>query len=171
MKEVNRARRWTLAGGAAAVAAASALALSRSAHAMGGPGMRHGMGPWGHGFGGDPETAGRRIEAMVAWMLADIDATPEQKAKIAAIIKRSTTDLAPLRKQHMEARKQSVALLGAPTIDRAKLETLRVQQLQLGDTTSRLMLQAFVDGAEVLTPEQRAKLATKWRQRRQPRQT
>ncbi len=173
----SRTRRWTLAGIAAASTAAvvGGLAVHRHANAMGGPGMHgHGMGggfgPWGHqGFGADPETANRRIEAMVSWMLADIDATAEQKAKIAAIVKKTSGELLPMRKQHMEARRQSIALLSAATIDRAKLEKLRAEQLQLGESTSKLLLQSMIEGAEVLTPEQRTKIAAKWQRPVSPR--
>ena len=172
----NQTRRWTLAGIAAASTAAvvGGLALHRPANAMGGPGMHghggRGFGPWGHeGFGADPETANRRIEAMVSWMLADVDATAEQKARIAAIVKKASGEMMPMRKRHMEARKQSIALLSAATIDRAKLETLRAEQLQLGETTSKLMLQSMIEGAEVLTPEQRVKIAAKWQRPMPPR--
>ena len=56
-------------------------------------------------------------------------------------------------------------LLTAPTIDRAQLEALRVQQSQMRETVSRRMLQAMADAAEVLTPEQRAKVAERMQRR------
>jgi len=113
----------------------------------------------------DPEAMGKRLDAMVAFALADIDATADQKTRISVIAKQAATDLAPLRKMHMEARQKSMALLTQPTIDRAQLEALRVQQMQLGDTVSRRMLQAIADAAEVLNADQRAKLAQKWQSR------
>ena len=76
----------------------------------------------------------------------------EQRDRIAAIMKAAANDLQASRKQHMQARRQSMQLLTAPTIDRAQLEKLRVEQMQLGDATSRRMLQAMMDSAEVLTP-------------------
>jgi Spy/CpxP family protein refolding chaperone len=103
---------------------------------------------------------------MVQWMLADIDATDDQRNRIATILKGAANDLAPLRKQHMEARRATMQLLAAPTIDRAQIEAIRVQQLQLADTATRRMTQAMTDSAEVLNGDQRAKLIAKWQQRR-----
>jgi Spy/CpxP family protein refolding chaperone len=117
----------------------------------------------------DPAAMSRRLDAMVGWVLADIDATQEQRDKIGAIAKAAAADLAPLRQQHIDARRQSIELLKQPTIDRAALEQLRAQQLQLGDTASRRMVQALADAAEVLTPDQRAKLIERWESRRHHR--
>ena len=49
--------------------------------------------------------------------------------------------------------------------DTSQLETLRSEQMQLGDSVSRRMLQAMIDSAEVLTPEQRSKAAERWQKR------
>jgi periplasmic protein CpxP/Spy len=165
-------RRWTLIGAAvAAVAGLGAFAAHR--HAVAAPmGFGHGHGPHGwHGGMGDmdPATMAKRIDAMVAFMLADIDATPEQRERIGAVLKAASNDLQASRKQHMQARRQSLELLAAPTIDRARLEQLRIEQMQLADTTSRRMLQAMLDSAEVLNVEQRAKLVERWQRRMPPR--
>ena len=171
----RRLRRWTLLGlGATALAAVGALATQRHAYAhpmgFGGPGP--GFGGWHGGMGGmadmDPAAMSRRIEAMVAFSLADIDATPEQRERIAAIMKSAATDLQSSRTQHMQARRRSMELLAAAKIDRAQLEKLRTEQMQLGDAASRRMLQAMMDAAEVLTPEQRTKLAERWQRRMPP---
>ena len=116
----------------------------------------------------DPAAQARRIEAMVAFALADVDATVEQRDRIGAIMKAAANDLQASRKLHMQARRQSMQLLTASTIDRAQLEKLRVEQMQLGDSTSRRLLQAMMDSAEVLTPEQRAKVAERWQKRTPP---
>jgi Spy/CpxP family protein refolding chaperone len=83
-------------------------------------------------------------------------------------MKGAANDLASIRGQARDLRRKSMDLLAAPTIDRAQIENLRLQQLQIHETVSRRMTQAFTDAAEVLTPEQRAKLAEK-RQRRDRR--
>jgi len=150
-------RRWTIAGIAAASIALAGAALSWHGHARAfGPGHGPMHGGWEQM---DPETMGKRIEAMTAYRLADIDATAEQKSRITAIMKGAANDLASLRGQGRELRRKSMQLLAAATIDRAQLEALRVQQMQLHETVSRRMLQALTHSAEVLTPEQRAKLA------------
>ena len=157
-------RRWSVAGIAAGAIAIAGAALSWHGHARA-------FGPGPHRLGGweqvDPEAMGRRIEAMTAFRLADIDATPEQKGRIAGVMKAAAQDLAPLREQGRELRRQMAQLLAAPTIDRGRLEALRGQQMQLRETASRRMLQARADAAEMLTPEQRARLAER-RLRRGP---
>jgi Spy/CpxP family protein refolding chaperone len=162
-----RGRRWAIAGLAAGITAAAG-AFAMQAHAHGGP---MGFGPPGGFHGGmdamDPAALGKRIDAMVAFRLADIDATPEQRERIAGIVKAAAADLRTIREQHMKARRQSLALFAAPTIDRAALEKLRIEQVQLGDSASRRMLQAMMDSADALNADQRAKLIERW-QRRMP---
>jgi periplasmic protein CpxP/Spy len=170
--EPRTGRRRALAGLAAvSVAALGAASMQREAHAgpMGfghhGPGGWHGgMGPMGPM---DPATMGKRIEAMVAFMLADIDVTPEQRERIVAIAKGVATDMESSREQHIKLRRESLQLFAAPTIDSAALEKLRAEQMKLGEAASRRMLAAMIEGAKVLNPEQRAKLVER-RQRRMP---
>jgi len=165
----SRARRWTIAGVAAATVATVAtigatLAWHGAARAHG-PGMMFG-GLHGTMDGtSDPEAMAKRVDAMVGWLLADVDATAEQRGKIAAIFKGAINDLAPMHSQHMQARKQSLQLLTQPTIDRGQVEQLRVQQMQMGETASRRITQAILDAADVLTMAQRQQLAQKLQER------
>jgi Spy/CpxP family protein refolding chaperone len=160
-KRPNRWRRFMLAG-AALTATASALAWH--GHAEAHPfGRAHGPGGW---QSMDPASIGRKLDAMVAWVLSDIDASPDQRERIGAIFKGAANDMLPLRQSHQKAREESLQLFSAPTVDRARLETLRVQQMQLGDTASRRLLQSMTDAAEVLNADQRAKLVAKWSERR-----
>jgi len=160
------ARRWTLAGATAAMVALTGAALAWHGQAQAfGPGFGHRHGGWEQA---DPEAVGKKIEAMVAFRLAEVDATPEQKSRITAIMKGAANDLASIRGQARDLRRKSMEMLAAPTIDRAQIETLRLQQMQVHETVSRRMVQAFTDAAEVLTPEQRAKL-TEMRQSRSDR--
>jgi Spy/CpxP family protein refolding chaperone len=66
-----------------------------------------------------------------------------------------------LRAKHLEARKQVITLLAAPTIDRPKLEALRTDQMKLADAATKRVSDAVADVAEVLTPAQRADLANR----------
>ena len=164
----SNARRWTIAGLAAATVAGLAAVGAAGWHARA---EAHGpfMGRALHGEM-DPESMGKRVDAMVNWMLADIDATADQRARISSIAKAAAGELAPLRKQHREARMKARQLLVAPQIDRAQLEALRTEQMQAADKLSRRVVQAMADAAEVLTPEQRAKLAQKRMERFSRRQ-
>ena len=141
MNKFRRITLATLAGGAAALTGWSAFARGRHGHA--------------HGHFGSPES----IEKMVKHLAVEVDATPEQQEKLAAIAKQAAQDLEPLRGQAMEARKQAMELLSQPKVDRAALEQLRVAKLQHADAASKRITQALGDAAEVLTPEQRRKLA------------
>ncbi len=139
----------------------------------GGPGMHQGMGP---GAGGDherggrgpmsPERAAAMSERMVERLARTVDATPEQKAKLSQIAKAAAGDLASLRKEGGDLRKQSLDLLKAPAVDRAAIESLRSRQMAIMDALSKRTTAAMADAAEVLTPEQRAKLAARWESRR-----
>jgi Spy/CpxP family protein refolding chaperone len=53
----------------------------------------------------------------------------------------------------------------APTVDAAAVEQVRQQMLQQHDQMSRRMTQAMLDVARVLTPEQRAKIGERMRDR------
>jgi periplasmic protein CpxP/Spy len=157
----NTKRRWVLAGIGGAVAA-GLMAMSALGHA--GPGMHghHGPGMWAEM---SPEEASKRIDKMVNWVLDDVGATAEQKQRVAQIAKDAAQDLKPLHKQHKEARGRAVDLFAQPTIDRVAIEQLRADELQLGETMSKRITKAIADAAEVLTPEQRVKLAAEWKKR------
>jgi Spy/CpxP family protein refolding chaperone len=130
-----------------------------------GQGYGHGFGHgYGHGWGphmGGPsrmffsDPVGRGVERL-GWA---VDASTEQKSKINAVAQKAADDLFELRAKHLEARKQIIATLAAPTIDRARLEALRADQMKLAEAATKRISDAVADIAEVLTPGQRAELA------------
>ena len=127
----------------------------------GGPG--HGAGPM------SPERVDARIVRMAERLVNSVDGTPEQKQKVSEIAKAAAKDLREMRKQSGDLRRQGMDLLKAPTIDRAAIETLRSQQMTVADAISKRVATAFADTAEVLTPEQRSKLAERMQSRRDAR--
>ena len=119
-----------------------------------------------HGGGGDnPE----RAERMVGRMLSKVDATEEQKKKVGEIVKAAMGDMKSIRERHRAGRTATAELLSKPTVDRNALESLRADQIKLADEASKRMTQALADAAEVLTPEQRVKLAERMKSRMQGR--
>lgn len=171
-ESTGRRRWWLIAGLAGSLTVLSACAPMGGGW---GGGMGEGRG-WGghhghHGHGGQmtPEAMNGRIDRMVDRMLSRVDATAEQKQKAATIAKQTAAEMAPLREQHMKARQQAMQLLTAPTVDRAALERVRAEQLQSAEALSRKVTQSLADIAEVLTPEQRAKLGQQMQQMHQHR--
>jgi periplasmic protein CpxP/Spy len=123
----------------------------------------HGGGGWRHGMGGDEMV--EHFQVHVEHVLAEVDATPEQKARIKDIVAAATSDLRALHAQHGNVRKELHQLFTAPTVDRARLESLRAEHLQALDAASKRCLTALADAADVLTPEQRAQLGEKMAKR------
>jgi len=101
------------------------------------------------------------VEKRIDHVLESVDATPDQQAKLHAIIEAAVKDLDPLRQQLAGTRKEMAALLGQPQLDRAAVEQLRSQRVAEMDQASKRMTQALLDAADVLTPEQRKTLADK----------
>jgi periplasmic protein CpxP/Spy len=124
-----------------------------------GPPMHHGWGPR-HDMGGPggrmffPGPIERGVERL-GWAT---DASTEQKTKINAIAQKAADDIFALRAKHLEARKQVIDTLAAPTVDRAKLEAMRADQMKLAETATKRVTDAVADIADVLTPAQRADL-------------
>ena len=111
----------------------------------------------------------RRLDWRIGRLVQSVGGTPEQKERLVAIAKAARADLRPIREQLRQTRQAGLDLLAAPVIDKRALEQLRVTGLQLADARSKRRTQAWIDSAEVLTPEQRARLAGRWKQRMQRR--
>jgi protein CpxP len=150
-------RRWLIAAALALAAGGAGASL-----AIGGQGL-----PGHHGHGGhmamDPAAMEAHIDKAVEQYAAD--ASPDQKARLAAIAKAAAADLRPAHEQFRQAHARAHELLMAPVVDRAALEQLRVLQMQKMDAISQRILAAVEDAADVLTPEQRAKFAERLKSR------
>ena len=118
----------------------------------------------GPGFGGGFWMPSR-MEWAIDRALWSVDATAEQRKRITAIAERAADDIYALREQHLAGRQQIREALAAATIDHAKIEALRTEQMKLADTASQRITAALVEAAEVLTPEQRSDLARRMERR------
>lgn len=141
------------------------MALATAALAAGPAGaqpMMHG-GPMdgAPGFGGPGLFAPRAVDHM----LDGLNASDTQRSQIKQIVQAAASDL---RAQHDAAqglRDKAMQIFAAPNVDAGAAESVRQQMLQQHDQASRRMLQAMLDVSKVLTPEQRAKLGERMKQR------
>jgi len=120
----------------------------------------HGRGCWGHKrmSAMTPEERAARADFGTEWVLGKVDATPEQKARIKAIVQDAIKDLAQVREQHVKNRQAFLDALTQPTVNRDALKQIRQSEMQLAESASDRFVNAIADAADVLTPEQRGKL-------------
>ena len=130
-------------------------------------GMRHGMDGMHHGMGGgmmfrgSPEHTGRMIDHM----LDGLNASDAQRGQIKQIAASAAADLKAQGEAGRALRQRAMQAFTAPTVDAGAVEQVRQQMLQQHDQMSRRMTQAMLDVARVLTPEQRARLGERMRDR------
>lgn len=155
---------------------AAAQGMGAGPGMQGGPGMHHtmpggpGQGMQGRGPGGMNAEAmqqhmAQQMERRIGYMVWNAGGTTEQRDRIVAIHKAAHADLKSLHEARMNGRKNLMELLAAPTLDKAAIEAARSAQMQAADAASKRMTQAMTDAAEVLTPEQRAKVAEQMKRR------
>jgi periplasmic protein CpxP/Spy len=106
----------------------------------------------------DPERMRKHAEFAVEFALREVDATPEQVARVKAIVTEAIGGLDRIQDQHVANRDNLIAQLAQPEISRDAVQAIRAQELALADTASTELVDALVDAAAVLTPEQRVEL-------------
>ena len=120
--------------------------------------MEHGEGMGPMSMMHDHAGMHAMAEAHIEKMLTALDATPDQKEKIKSILHRGFEQIAPMHEKFAAAHGDLHRILTAPTIDRAALEQIRAERMADFDQGSKVLAQTLADAAEVLSPEQRAKL-------------
>ena len=109
---------------------------------------------------------GDKLERFVEWkiddMLAEVEATDDQRDRVRAIAADAIADMGEFREFKREGRQALVEALTKETVDRAELEALRQQKLDVADRASQRLVTALADVADVLTPDQRKELAEEW---------
>ena len=151
-KPQNTSRRWF--AGTAALGGLALLGAQAQAQGWGRP---------------DPAERARRLDWRIGRIVQEVGGNADQKARLVAIATAAMADLRPLRDQMRQARRAGLDLLSAAVIDRRALEGVRAAQMQAADARSRRMVQAFADAADVLTPEQRVKVAEHLKRRMERR--
>ena len=162
----RRAPGWVMAlmllGLGAAGGALTTVALDAGAHG----GWHHGHRMFGHGHATDPAEATERVRHFSAWALGSVDATDEQRERVDTILASAVNDLFPLRDEYRAHRRDLIAELARPQMDRDGLERVRAAKLALAETATARLLDATVAIAEVLDPEQRQQLVEKFMKHR-----
>jgi Spy/CpxP family protein refolding chaperone len=107
----------------------------------------------------DSAQLSKMAEKRIEHMLSEVDASKEQQAKATEIVKKSVLNGVPLADQMRDNHQKILTLLNAKEIDKPAIEQLRGEQVKTMDEISKQMTQTILAIAELLTPEQRAKLA------------
>lgn len=157
MKTLTHPMKLTLA--ALVVAVAGTAASMAQAQPFGGRHGGHGPMMGADGMRGPGMAMGER-------MLDRVKATPEQRSQIHQIMDTARKDLQAQHEAGRALRDQQMQLFTQPNVDANAAEALRQKQLAQHDQASKRMMQAMLDASRVLTPEQRAQLASDLKQRR-----
>ena len=160
MKTLSSSTKLTLA--TLALAVAGSLALIAPAQAM---------GPWHGGAGHHAAMAGRDGGPRLSERMLDrIKATPEQRSQLRAIHESARKDLQAQREAGRALREERMKLFAQPNVDAQAAEALRQKQMAQVDKASQRRLQAMLEASRVLTPEQRAQIASDLQKRRDLRE-
>jgi periplasmic protein CpxP/Spy len=106
----------------------------------------------------NPEHVAEHVQRRVNRILSRAGASDEQKGKVSVITKSAVTDLAALGITPWETRSKFLALFRADKIEPDAFEALRAEQTAKWHAASKRIVQALVETAQVLTPEQRRAL-------------
>ena len=98
------------------------------------------------------------IQGAVAHALDSVGANAAQEAKVHDIIAIKFAEIAPNPAEHEAMRKQALALLAAPAIDRAAVEKMRADAIANLDAKSKTLVGGLLEIADQLTPPQRVAL-------------
>ena len=119
-------------------------------------GCHRGPGGW---HGRDPAEVSKRVHARVDDALDRLDATPAQREKILGIADRLVADGLKLRGDREAVHGELLAAWKAETVDRARLHALVDQRIEALRALAHEAADGVADAHDVLTPEQRAKVA------------
>jgi protein CpxP len=155
----DRVATLKMMGAGLLIAAAGLVGSSAFAQPM----MGGGYGHHGHhgAMGASPERMARHLDRM----LDGLNATDAQRAQIKQIAAAAAADLKTQREAVRGLRERQMQIFTAPTVDARAAEQVRQEMLAHHDQVSRRMTQAMLEASRVLTPEQRARIAERMKDR------
>ncbi len=130
------------------------------------------FGGWrggGHGEMRDPANMEKNVERGIRHLAVEIDATAEQQAQLVELAKATAQDLHAFRDMMHGEAEELAKLLTQPTVDRAAIEAFRSEKMAELDQLTTRLADAAVKAGEILTPEQRSKIAQFVAERREHR--
>jgi periplasmic protein CpxP/Spy len=154
----RRRRFVAIAAFAALIGAGGVVAAQNYGPPRFGPSMMMGRGG---PMNMDPAAMADRADRGIRHLAIEIDATPEQTEKLRTIARDLAKDMAQYRDAGPQARQEARDLLTRATLTRDDIEKFRAEQVGKIDAATKRIAQALGDAAEVLTPEQRQKLAAR----------
>jgi Spy/CpxP family protein refolding chaperone len=113
----------------------------------------------------DPAKVQQRVEKRVDRALSGTDATAAQKKQVSDILQAAFKDMKSLHDKRVENRKAMEAAMQAPTIDQAKIEAIRAEQMKVADEASKRFTKALTDAGNVLSASQRQAFFKAWNER------
>lgn len=115
----------------------------------------------GCGFGSFGQTPEQRALSRADSLLDDVDATPDQRAKVRAVVTDLTTTFAANKKARAGSRDVMLAQLTAKTADAKVVRAEATRSTQALAANAHAVIDAGVAIHQALTPEQRAILTEK----------
>ena len=116
-------------------------------------------GPGGHHR--DPAEVAKFVTARVDGVLDDVDATAPQREKIHAVTDRLLAEGAKLHGDREKLHAELLAMWKADAVDRTRLHALVDERIDALRAFAHVAADGAADAHDVLTPEQRAKVAAK----------
>ena len=113
----------------------------------------------------DPARFQEHLAKRVDKALNGTDATVDQKKQVADILGQTFKDMRAMHDQRVQNRKAMQEALQAPTIDPAKIESIRAEQMKIADASSKRFTKALTDAGNVLTVQQRQAFFKNWTDR------
>jgi len=106
----------------------------------------------------DPQRAQEFMSKRIDRLLDQINATPEQRAKINEIKDQLMQQGTALRQAHRDLKKELITQWQSPQVDAAKIHAMVDQRVEEFRARAQQAADAMVQLHDVLTPEQRAQV-------------
>jgi len=127
-------------------------------------GRRGHHGIWGRKH--DPERARDHMHYATGWMLHRLEVEDDVRDQIQARLDMAFDDLMPLMEGHRGKREAVLDVMLGDEIDRVALEGQRREAIAAVSEASEIIVTAFADIAEMMSPEQRRALSDRIEKRR-----